>query len=344
MSDEGSRKELLDPTFVVMGLVVLLLGGIAALVGYCTEQQMVSQHRPFANASLHSGAVYVTGRTWPIVERISQRPHLRLLLQTATGIELKAEFGQHLKPNAEVTILIHGFSAPEKELVSYFSDVVVGLEAGKHTGTTVIYDWPSTATRFDIVADTELRALNSDRQHRGGIAHLFRAREIGGEATKYAADRDKAHREGAPGLVRLISLVREHIRPAKINIMAHSMGSCVLVEAIRKSPELMRGMHQIVLLAPDLPMHVLEEPQVKDVIASTAYLHVYHSRNDAILQLSELANRQKSLGREGPTQASLFGNIVVHDMTEKLGQQDVHGKYLSPVIASEILAATVLAR
>ena len=221
---------------------------------------------------------------------------------------------------------------------------MAGLEAGKHTGTTVIYDWPSTATRFDIVVDTELRALNSDGQHRGGLAHLFRTREAGWKLTMYAADRDKAHREGAPGLVRLISLVREHIRPGKINIVAHSMGSYVLMEAIRKSPELMKGMHQIILLAPDLSIHALEEPQIKDVITSTVSVHVYHSRNDAILELSEQVNRQKSLGREGPTQASLFGNVVVHDMTEKLGKHDVHGKYLSPVVAGEILAATVLAR
>jgi esterase/lipase superfamily enzyme len=344
MIEKRSKYDWFDPMFVVIGIIVLALCGIAALFGYVTEHSMTSRYKPFAGVTLQDDTVYVTNRVRKSVDRISEPAHLRLLTQTAGGIELKSEFGKHLKPSQEVTLLIHGFSAPEKELVPYFFDVVAALKTAQYAGTTIVYDWPSTATRFDIGVDTELRALNSSGQYRGGSAHLFRAREIGWEAGMYAADREKAQREGAPGLVRLIALVREHIRPARINIVAHSMGSYVLMEAIRKNPEPMKGMYRIILLAPDLPISALEEPRAKDVIASTTYWHVYHSRNDSILRLAELANRQQSLGREGPPPASLLGNIFAHDMTEKLGENDVHGRYLRAGIADAILIETVLAR
>lgn len=344
MADDAPREPIVDPVLAVVGLIVVAICAMAALAGHFMQRDMASKHKPFPNITLQRDVIYVTGRKWPIVERITEQPHLRMLEQTAGDIALIPNFASHLKPSPEVTILIHGFSAPEQDLVSYFADIVGVLKAERPVGTSVVYDWPSTAVRFDMAVDIELRAMNSGGQNRGGLAYVIPTRQAGWELAMYAGDREKARGDGAPGLVRLISLIREHMRPGRLNIVAHSMGSYVVMEAMRESPGQMKGLHHVVLLAPDLPIQALDAPTTKDVLATAASVHVFHSRNDVILGYSESANRDKSLGRHGPPDAGRSTNVNAHDMTEALGTADVHGKYLTRQMAREILAKTLLAR
>jgi esterase/lipase superfamily enzyme len=178
--------------------------------------------------------------------------------------------------------------------------------------------------------------LGSDR-HPGPLTWLSRVanHESGG----YSLDRQSAAADGAPGLPFLLQRIQD-LKPKKIAIVAHSMGSYVLVQAIESDPAVFAKIDRLVFVASDLPADALGTPKLREAIKEIPKVHVYWSRNDEALAYSELLNGRR-LGMYGPTPVGPT-NIYSHDSTFVLGATAVHSKYLTRSGAGAVHLADAL--
>ena len=70
-----------------------------------------------------------------------------------------------------------------------------------------------------------------------------------------------------------------------VNVIAHSMGSLVTIEAMQQGPSLFANVSHVVMLAPDIPLDDRRERELLSAVRATAstQLHVLFSRNDDVL-------------------------------------------------------------
>ncbi|MGI9422663.1 MAG: alpha/beta hydrolase, partial [Hyphomicrobiaceae bacterium] len=149
------------------------------------------------------------------------------------------------------------------------------------------------------------------------------------ENSQYVLDKQMAETEGVPGLPLLIQTIREKLRPRKLNIIAHSMGAWLVLQALEKHAAEILPIDRLIFLAPDVPANAFSNAALRTAAAQIGSVHVYHSRLDDILALTEIGWKEMSMGRLGPyKKEALHANIKVHNVTEALGKENVHGKYL----------------
>ncbi|MGE5510217.1 MAG: alpha/beta fold hydrolase [Bacteroidota bacterium] len=297
---------------------------------------------PYQGVELQRGVHYVTSRAWPkrtwySVEAPSvtlRRPVvLKWLVSTDSGVGIAEQSPLGAVPSTSpVTVLVHGYSAPEHKMGSYFAPLIEQLRAGTDTSSTfIVYDWPSTARRFeDLTIEQRRDWLSPPVGAPGQGSNWFGG--INWEANAYNADLEAARTAGAAGLIALLDAMKARVDPQRINLVAHSMGSLVVIEAASRAPESFAGLRRLLLLAPDLPHDALESPKLSEAIRRVDQVHVFFSANDDILRLSQIKSRIRRLGRDGPANRSaLPGNVTLHDMKDVLGTGDqVHSRYLEP--------------
>ena len=158
------------------------------------------------------------------------------------------------------------------------------------------------------------------------------------------ADQEFARTPGAEGLAELLRVLQRD-QSGSISIVAHSMGSYVVAESIKRDPAAFASVQRIVLLAPDLPSAMFRDADFNTGSAKIGQLHVFFSRNDRILRLlSQTANWQARLGSDGPDDASQIPpNVVLRDVTDTLGAGiDVHSRYVTREGAALLDLAGVL--
>jgi esterase/lipase superfamily enzyme len=129
-------------------------------------------------------------------------------------------------------------------------------------------------------------------------------------------------------LVQRIAEVNPRIT---IMIVAHSMGSHVVVEALRRRGRDLSPVRRIVLLAPDIDSAALQANAIRS-LSSLEALHVFYSANDEVVRLySRVANLGFArFGATGPANVSKLPRFAItHDVTKALGVSDVHGRYLT---------------
>ncbi len=239
---------------------------------------------------------------------------------------------------SEVLILVHGYSAPDTVIATYFQGLIdYLLHDGLYGFPIVVYDWPSKARRWEEISEAEREGFVAVLENaglgngRGGVRGLSPG--IRWEQVQYAADKDRARSAGADGLIRLLSTIRavNKSRPPRIKIIAHSMGSFVVFEALKKDSNVFTSVDHIVLLAPDLSRNIFEEVRVQFNLAKIPKVDVYYSHHDDTLKwLSTIANFRLPLGWKGPGQINrLPSQVRLHDVTDALGRDNVHGKYLT---------------
>lgn len=320
--ESASGREML----VVIGVIMLALFGLAYGYGLLLQRQLVRDHDPFKGVRLADGVHHATGRTWPLVEAAPKSARLRWLKQGDGRIELVAEPAASAVQGGTVTVLVHGVHSGAGDITTYFAGVVEHLrgDAG-HGGVLVNYDWPSLARRYDPRVMADIRGIDGAR---GGLKHLFRLEEANWEFGQYVLDREQALKHGVPGFPLLIAAIRRHWRPERIDIVAHSLGAYVTLEALRLHGEAMLPINRIALLTPDLTWTALAEDVPRSVLDRIGALHVFHSRNDDILRLAEIAPGGKPrLGRQGPPPGwRRPANVHIHDVTDVLGAANVHAR------------------
>jgi pimeloyl-ACP methyl ester carboxylesterase len=344
------KSFLTESNFVLIACFSGTLFGVGYLFGVWAEYRLAQKHDPFGGVTLQEGVLYVTGRKWPNVEKVVEGPHLRWLRPARGKIALERELPPAaIAPSSEITILVHGFHSNEKAIVTYFHGLIKYLQRdAKYPGALVFYDWPSLAVAFDPVTAAELRIPDFASGHapRGQWMNIL----VGGEwergkweLMQYALDREQAEKEGVPGLAELVAMLRRQFQPRAINIIAHSMGSWVTLEALRRHAVVMQPVNKVILLAPDAPSSIFDDPSVLAALSPSTSVHVYYSAADNILGLTEMGiGSPGSLGRRGPSTRALPANIHAHDVTNLLAKEDVHSVYLQRAGATAIALADVL--
>lgn len=321
-------------------LSLAFFAGVGALIYWLFPVPSLPERIPYQGVELQRDVHYVTSRAWPKrtwfnIEPPSvtlRRPvELKWLAAMSAGIGFAEPSPiEALPPTGPLIVLVHGYSAPEHKVASYFAPFIDRLREAS-PATFIVYDWPSTAQRFEDLTIEQRRDWISPPVGKPGQgANWFGG--VSWEANAYNADRDAAQTAGAAGLVALLQALRSRVASDRITLIAHSMGSFVVMEAIAKDPSSFARLPRLVLLAPDVPRDALTAPKVREAIAGIGEVHIFFSKNDDILWLSQVKNNTARLGREGPHNAtSLPGNVQLHDMTDVLGAGDgVHGRYLEP--------------
>ncbi|OYW52370.1 MAG: hypothetical protein B7Y80_19640 [Hyphomicrobium sp. 32-62-53] len=142
-----------------------------------------------------------------------------------------------------------------------------------------------------------------------GVPYLF-SWPSNGSLTGYLHDKDAAD-SSRRQLLEFVRLVSDRTQAKRIHLIAHSMGTRLLTEALREvrpsdSTKSLPKIHQIVLAAPDIDVNVFEE--LADAIKRAGMgVTLYASSNDKAL----LTSKKAALGRVRAGDVPPEGPIVI---------------------------------
>ena len=264
------------------------------------------------------------------------------LIQRGPHVELERNVpvAQAMKEANEITILIHGYHAPDTTVATYFEGLIAHLkDINKYRYPIIVFDWPSEA-RYWVELSNNERIFIAQQ----GASNPALSWEIGA----YFMDVVKAKSVGVDALMALIEVLSVDRPDRRFNIISHSMGCYVVSEAIRKHPHAFARVKTVIWLAPDIENDVLEDRAFAKGLSNVEKLHIFYSGNDNVLKrLSGLIHVSHMLGSHGPANTSALPyNVLTHDLTNELGENGVHSRYLErdsvagPAIARALNAAT----
>ena len=117
-----------------------------------------------------------------------------------------------------------------------------------------------------------------------------------------------------PKLVTFLEEVIKNKGKAKIHILAHSMGTRALANALKDISYLYDKpqFKNVILAAPDIDSEVFESNLYPKIIKTTEKITIYASSSDSALQASNALHNGKRLG-EGGENISVFKDVVTVD-------------------------------
>ena len=143
----------------------------------------------------------------------------------------------------------------------------------------------------------------------------------GGSLGGYRRAREVAEASGAD-LARTLELIVRKVRPARLWIVANSMGGQVVVDAFSvlyqnaDFADSETEIEEVVLTAPDVDHEKFDQQFKQEIIALANNLTVYVSSNDRALVLSRLVNRSKRRGESTLTPDQLEEAIKVAELID----------------------------
>ncbi len=225
--------------------------------------------------------------------------------------QAKANFDARIRrtPGRRVLIFVHGFNTRFEEAVYRFAQIVHDARVNV---APVLFTWPS-----------------------------------GGNVTDYVYDRDSAV-YSRDALETVLQALAKDPSVDSISILAHSMGSYLVVEALRQMSIRDRGLspkiRDVMLASPDIDIDVFRR-QIAEIDAGPrpAQFTLFVSRDDRALGLSSfLARDSTRLGALDPTKEpyrSILeqGRVHVIDLTG-LASNDItnHGRFASGDVVGAI--------
>lgn len=258
------------------------------------------------------------------------------VMPASAGISFSTEIPSELASASAVTILVHGYNTPASRVASYFHGLIAYLRDDRHYGPPlVIYDWKSTARHWEEISVAEQQgyieflAATVGERLGGRIPGLPPG--LRWESTQYSADRIQATTTGVDGLAVLIRQLSGAHPDVKIIVVAHSMGSQLVVDALRQRTDAMSAVRRVVLLAPDVDAAVFQDGTLA-MLRHLDALHIFYSGQDEIVRMySRIANfGYPRLGATGPLKVEALPSYVhVHDAGKAMGNFDVHGRYVT---------------
>lgn len=307
----------------------LRLIAVLAAVLFTACGQPVPEPLPDYGKVLPKTATFVSARNFA-------SRGLLWLSNSPSGIQFSAKVPEALASEPVVTVLVHGYNTPPRKVGSYFEGLISELKEDAHySPPLVVYDWPSTARHWDELSFDEQYAysdfLSSTVGERLGGRIPGLPPGIRWENSQYAFDRVNASGSAVDGLVALVQRLAEINPRITVIVVAHSMGSHVVVEALRLRGKDLAPIRRIILLAPDIDATALQEDALKS-LSSLEVLHVFYSANDEIVRLySRFVNfgfrRFGATGRADTTKLPSYA--VMHDVTAELGLSEVHSRYVT---------------
>jgi esterase/lipase superfamily enzyme len=209
-----------------------------------------------------------------------------------------------LARHGKVLIFVHGFNNRFDDAVYRFAQIV---HDARVPGIPVLFTWPSRG-------ELKLRAYNYDR-----------------ESANYSRD----------ALEELIDALDRNPSVGEVNILAHSMGNWVALEALRSryiGPG--RGIDKVknvMLVAPDVDVDVFRT-QIRRMGTKRPKFALFVSQDDKALSLSKaISGGEPRLGDVNPEQDPLRtelaqDQIEVYDLTTlKKAGDDAHDRAFSDV-------------
>jgi esterase/lipase superfamily enzyme len=196
-------------------------------------------------------------------------PRKHVMIQTLTEMT-KTSFNDYMKESftsmgkKDVLIFIHGFSNKFDESVRKAGQIAYDLD---FPGIAMTYSWPSQGA-------FSLTNYKKDE--------------------KYSAYSVKYLKEF---LLNVVEMAKGH----KINIIAHSMGNRVLLNAVGDIQKSAKGtiFNQIILAAPDVNAKVFKEEIMPKMLGKANKITLYASSEDRALQASRHLHQQSRLGESG---------------------------------------------
>jgi esterase/lipase superfamily enzyme len=143
----------------------------------------------------------------------------------------------------------------------------------------------------------------------------------GGSLGGYRRAREVAEASGAD-LARTLELIVRKVRPARLWIVANSMGGQVVVDAFSvlyqnaDFADSETEIEEVVLTAPDVDHEKFDQQFKQEIIALANNLTVYVSSNDRALVLSRLVNRAKRRGESTLTPDQLEEAIRIAELVD----------------------------
>lgn len=326
--DEGSgfgRKVLVLAFLMITSLGLIALGAIVT-------QPKEPSEPPYAGVVLQQGVLYATARKWsasfltwrreePLRWLQDEGGRIRLVTEPPTALEDMSRTG-------DMTILVHGYRTPDKDVAKYFAEFVDYLRNEKNDARFIVYDWFSFARGWETLTDTE--KLGSPVWVNG--VPVYNNNRAEWEWKGYNVDKAQSGWTGAPAFAQLINVVAPRAVKKKVTVVAHSMGSRVVLEALRRQPNIGQFIDILVLLAPAVDHRALEDTDVAAALGHIGSVHVFYSRNDTILtKYARLVEWNLQLGSHGPRDASVLAkSVLLHDVTDVFGEgDDIHSRYLA---------------
>jgi esterase/lipase superfamily enzyme len=197
---------------------------------------------------------------------------------------------------SKVLVFVHGFNNRFDDAVYRFAQIV---HDSKAPGIPILFTWPSRG-------ELALRAYTYDR-----------------ESANYSRD----------ALEQLLDLVAANPNVKEINIVAHSMGNWVTLEALRsmsiRNRKIGPKVKNVMLIAPDVDVDVFRT-QISRIGSARPRLALFVAKDDKALDLSQMLwGGVQRLGEINPDQEPyrselLREKIEVFDLTKLKG--DAHGR------------------
>lgn len=157
-------------------------------------------------------------------------------------------------------------------------------------GYNVTFEWAAMRTA-QIAWDLEFRG-----------APIFFSWSSQGDIASYTHDEDKA-RDAVPRLAEFLLALHADSGAKKIYLVAHSMGTRVLGDALVRIAERLgdraRLFHEVILAAPDINADTFRQDIAPLVLRTSERVTLYASSNDSALVLSEKIHGSARAGSSG---------------------------------------------
>lgn len=269
-----------------------------------------SSGRDFAQAVISVPATHVSGAIeWPTVlpgdPTREMVPRSAGYLKDAAAFrkELRAELAARPPKQRSVMLFIHGYNTLFAEGLYRFTQVVHDAD---FPGVPVLFTWASRGDVTEYVYDLNSATVARD--------------ELQATLEDLAAS-------GA----------------TQINVLAHSMGTWLLMETLRQMTPAQRGrINQVVLAAPDIDLDVFKD-QMQRIGKLKSPLILLLSRDDRALGFSQLIAGGKARvgGYDDEAALAKLGAVVV-DLTDLKGPDAInHSKFAALAAIAPQLSAVL---
>jgi len=242
----------------------------------------------------------------------SENPQKHFTVSAYRGLndsDFQAELASHLSgrigSNRDVLLYVHGFNTSYDEARFRLAQVVTD---GRFGGVPILFTWPASGSLSDYEAAKESASASRD------------------------------------ALAQLLIQLSDVPDIGRIQIVAHSMGSWLTMEALRQDaiagrPDLNGKLGEIMLAAPDIDLTVFKQQIAK---VDPAHISLLVSANDRALSVSRrLAGDRPRVGALNPRnpadKAIIDGlGVRVYDLSSQATDLTGHGAYTAPDVVRQI--------